>query len=171
MRIDFMIRRLTKEDLASFFELRLESLQNSPTSFLGSFEEEKGSSFSFYEAQLTNGGVDSIIFGAFVNTELVGLIGIYRENRIKIKHKSYLWGMYVKPEYRNNGIAKALLFNAINHAQNKMKCTAIHISVEVANIAAKKLYESFGFKEWGKEPKAIYWDEKYFDEYHMMLWF
>lgn len=52
-------------------------------------------------------------------------------------------------------------------ARAKAVLNALVLAVEATNITAKKLYESFGFKEWGKEPSAMQMDGKFFDECHM----
>lgn len=51
----------------------------------------------------------------------------------------------VFPDFRNNGLGKQLLQYAIEEAQ-KRNLTSISLSVELANIIARKLYESFGFE-------------------------
>jgi predicted acetyltransferase len=163
------IRRLTIHDLQSYFDLRLESLQNAPTNFMSSYEEEKTEGLSLYQNFLMQEGVDNLIFGAFMEGKLIGSIGIFKENKNKAKHKSYIWGMYVQPTHRNLGVGKALLKQAIDHANNALKSQIINISVEATNISAKKLYESFGFQEWGKENHAMQINGNFFDEIHMSL--
>jgi len=34
---------------------------------------------------------------------------------------------------------------------------------------ARRLYESLGFVEWGREPRSLRWDECFVDEFHMAL--
>lgn len=165
----FTVRRLTKSDLNDYFDLRLESLQNAPENFMTSFEEEKARGFEFYQKLLNEEAEDNLIFGAFVNDSLVGTIGLYQEAPFKAKHKSNIWGMYVKPAYRKHGIGKALLKQAVDYAKMSLKCSVLKITVESTNISAKKLYESFGFKEWGKESRAMMMSGIYYDECHMSL--
>lgn len=74
MNGDIDIRRLTKNDLNIFFELRLEVLKNFPTAFLSSYDEEKKSSASFYEDILCQTEEDNLIFGAFISSKLIGSI-------------------------------------------------------------------------------------------------
>ncbi|MBC7742610.1 MAG: hypothetical protein H7061_10460 [Bdellovibrionaceae bacterium] len=49
-----------------------------------------------------------------------------------------------------------------------MKVELIQLSVEANNLAARKLYESRGFKCWGTEPKAMRMDGQYYDDCHMI---
>lgn len=164
------IRKLNENDLNHFFDLRLESLQNSPSSFLSSLDEEKSRGSAFYAPTLNQEkGKDNVIFGAFIENNLIGYVGIYKDTGSKINHKSNIWGLYVKPTYRNRGVAKALLSDVIKFSKNEINCALVKISVEETNTAAKKLYESFNFKIWGTEPLAMQIDGTFYNEHHMML--
>jgi RimJ/RimL family protein N-acetyltransferase len=163
------IRRLKLTDSEKFFNLRLESLQNAPYYFLSSYEDEKKSGPEFYEAILKREHAENIIFGAFINDQLVGIVGVYQSTYPRLKHKATLWGTYVAPEKRKMGIAKKLIQLAISHARDQMKCAVINLTVGNDNLSAKRLYEILGFKKWGTEPRSILIDENYFDEDHMYL--
>lgn len=161
-----ILRRLMKEDLNTFFNLRLEALLDSPTAFLASFDEEKKLGAIFYENAM-NDNINNLIFGAFIENKLIGFIGIYKEERQKTNHKANIWGMYVQPNYRSQGVGKNLLENVIAYAKNTMNCLIINISVEATNLHAKKLYESYDFKVWGMEQKAMYINGNFYNELHM----
>lgn len=163
------IRRLKLTDSENFFNLRLESLKNAPYYFLSSYEDEKKSGHEFYETILKREDPENIIFGAFINDQLAGIVGIYQSTYPRLKHKATLWGTYVTPEKRQMGLAKKLIEIAISHARDQMKCAVINLSVGNDNISAIKLYEILGFKKWGTEPRSILIDEKYFDEDHMYV--
>lgn len=163
------IKRLLKEDLDSFFKLRLESLLNSPTAFLSSYKEEKSLGTVLYENSFTQNKVNNLILGAFVDDQLIGFVGVYQEEKEKTNHKANIWGMYVRPSYRKQGIGKALMDSILTHIKNNMDSQIIHISVEATNQSAKKLYESYGFKIWGIEPKAMKIKGEFYDELHMAL--
>lgn len=164
------IRKLTENDADAFFELRLESLRNSVTSYLSTYEEERELGKGHYITHvLSLKDNDNVIFGAFLGMELVGIAGIYPATRSKISHRALIWGMYVKPEYRRDGIGRSLMVEALLHTKNKIKCLAIELSVESKNIPAKALYESFAFKAWGTEPMAFHVDDLFCDEIHMKL--
>jgi len=42
--------------------------------------------------------------GSFKDGLLIGMIGFVREQRNKLRHKGNIWGMYVVPEARGEGI-------------------------------------------------------------------
>ncbi len=166
---NIIVRRLLNPDLDQLFDLRLESLKSSPESFLITYEEEKSLGSLYFKNILDFQGDSNLIFGAFVNNELTGFVGIYKKNLSKVDHRSHIWGTFVKANFRNKGVGKALIQAAIAHAENKMRCSTISLSVISSNVAAKNLYNSFGFKTWGTEPNAYLIDGVFHDELHAVL--
>lgn len=166
---DIFVRKLMSSDVDRFFDLRLESLQNNPSSFLSSYEEEKNAGPGFFDNILAMDDAKNVIFGAFINDGMVGILGVYRENMGQAAHKCNLWGMYVQPAYRKHGIGKKLIETAIKHAKEVMRCSIANITVETTNVVAKNLYEGCGFKIWGVETNAMCVNGAFNDEFHMSL--
>lgn len=164
-----VIRRLTQPDTTDFFNLRLESLQENPSSFLSSYEEEKQTGSIAFEKLLTSNDTKNVVLGAFLNNKLIGIIGVYQESAKKAAHKCQIWGFYVQSTYQRKGAGKKLLDAAITYARETLECLTVNLSVEASNIAAKKLYESYGFITWGVEPKTMRVEQKFYDEFHMSL--
>jgi ribosomal protein S18 acetylase RimI-like enzyme len=162
------IRRLTPADAAAFQAIRLEALQDAPTAFGSSFEEEKDFPASVIEDRLVV-KPDRGPFGAFVGEEIVGLVALGRENLKNLSHKTLIWGMYVKAEHRGKGIAKALLQEALSLAKSVPGVLQVNLSVNASNTGAIGLYESFGFKAFGCEPGALHINGELHDELHMSL--
>jgi RimJ/RimL family protein N-acetyltransferase len=167
MNNSIKIRKLKEPDFVAFSQLRLEALQNFPTGFCSSYEEEKASGMLFFKTVLEQNKKENCIFGAFINNKLIGIVGIYQETQLKLKHICNIWGMYVQPTYQKRGIGKALLEVALKHAKDDLNCLLINLSVNSNNKIAIKLYESCGFKVWGTELKAIQIDEKFYDILHL----
>lgn len=161
-------RRLTPDDAAAFQHLRLSALLEAPSAFGSSFEEENSFPSSVIEDRL---GLrpDRGLFGAFEDEELVGLVALGRESMQKLAHKAYVWGMYVKPEHRGKGIATALLSDALSLARSVPEVVQVNLRVNAANACAIRLYEAVGFKQFGREPGAMYIDGEFHDELHMYL--
>jgi len=164
------MRRLTPEDAPTFQALRLAALQETPIAFGSSFEEEKNLSLSSIESQLAF-RFDRGIFGAFENNELIGLAALGRENLKNFAHKAFIWGMYVKPEHRSKGIARSLLNETLSLASSIPEILQVNLSVNASNTVAVRLYESSGFKVFGREPCALFINNELHDEIHMQFRF
>lgn len=162
------IRRLTPADASAFQQLRLAGLQEEPLAFGSSYEEEKDFTASFIEARLAVNN-DQGPFGAFEQDVLVGLVALGREHKNKLSHKGHIWGMYVRPECRGKGLARALLAEALSLARSVPGLMQVNLCVNAANTAAIGLYESFGFKVFGCEPGAMFINGVLHDEIHMYL--
>ena len=67
-----------------------------------------------------------------------------------------LLDLFVLPAQRRGGIGRALLDGALAHARASGKHTAL-LEVRTGNLAARRLYQSFGFAEVG-ERRAYYAD-------------
>lgn len=162
------IRRLTPEDAAAFQAFRLAALQEAPTAFASSFEEERDFPSSVVEDRLAI-KPDRGLFGAFEGGQLVGLVALGREDMKNLSHKALIWGMHVKPEHRGKGIAKALLQEALSLARSVPGVLQVNLGVNASNTAAIGLYESIGFKVFGHEPDAMCVNGELHDELHMVL--
>jgi GNAT superfamily N-acetyltransferase len=161
------IRSLNSVDADALFQLRREALLDAPLAFSASPEDDIASSEEAVRAQLEN-RTGSLVFGAFEGG-LHGMLGINRARHIKSARKAYLWGMYVKPQWRAQGAGAALLSAAITHARGLSGVRTLHLSVSEAAPEALRLYERAGFRIWATEPDSIQVGERLLSEYHMLL--
>ncbi len=161
------IRVLGTADAAALFELRRQSLRDAPFAFLASPDDDMASSVDTVR-QLLARASDSIVFGALTEN-LVGMVGLNRGNQVKSAHKVKLWGMFVIPQWRRQGLGQRLLQAAIAHAQATGGITSVQLSVSESAIAARRLYERSGYRAWGVEPDAIQYEAQSLAEYHMAL--
>ncbi len=163
------IRILTSlEDAEQYRGIRLESLQNSPESFASSYEEEKD--FSIEKIKNKFQLNDSFTYGAFENSELVGIITLHKENLYKLSHRAHIGAMYVSPSKRSLGIGKVLMEEAIKKAKGIEGLEQVYLAVVSTNEPAKKLYSSLGFEVFGTEKKGLRLENNsYFDVDYMIL--
>jgi RimJ/RimL family protein N-acetyltransferase len=167
MSID--VRPLTLPDADAFIALRRQALVDSPAAFGSSPEDDRNASLSFVVSMLEGEG-ESMILGAFA-PELIGTLGLYRDNHQKTAHKAHMWGMFVAPAYRGQGVGRKLLLAAIAHARTLQGITQVQPSVSAEAPGAKRLYETCGFVVWGAEPRALSLDGRFISEYHMSMVF
>jgi ribosomal protein S18 acetylase RimI-like enzyme len=161
------IRVLGIADAAALFELRRQALRDAPSAFLASPEDDLASSEDTVR-QLLARAPESVVFGALTEN-LVGMLGLNRGNQIKSAHKVHLWGMFVIPQWRRQGLGERLLHAAIAHARATEGITSMRLSVSESAIAAKRLYERVGFRAWGVEPDAIRYQALSLADHHMAL--
>lgn len=115
--------------------------------------------------------VDSFTLGAFVNKEWAGVVSFERDGatREKLRHKGTLFRMLVGKEYRGHGLGKQLIQAVIERVKRHTDIEQINLTVIADNTGAKKLYESFGFRTFSAEERAIKWKGRYFTEEQMVL--
>jgi RimJ/RimL family protein N-acetyltransferase len=162
-----LVRRLTADDAGAYVDLRARMLTDAPLAFGASPGHDFMSSTETVREQIARGD-DSAIYGAFA-PELVAVIGVYRDDRPKTRHKMHVWGAYVTPTYRGRGLGRRLLEAAVAHAREIPGVTVLHISVTDAAPAARHLYERAGFEAWGSEPEALRHEGRTVTEHHMLL--
>lgn len=85
----------------------------------------------------------------------------------QVSHKATIWGVFVNPSYRGQGIAGTLLAAATTHASAEWNTIQLMLCVNAENVAAKNLYTSQGFEPFGLEPRAMQINGRFYDEEHM----
>ncbi|MEO0337320.1 MAG: GNAT family N-acetyltransferase, partial [Pseudomonadota bacterium] len=80
-------------------------------------------------------------------------------------------GMSVHPQWRGQGIGRALLQAAVDYCVAHPLIRKFELGVIEQNSKALALYESFGFREEGRSKRGFFSDDKkYLDEILMGLW-
>jgi ribosomal protein S18 acetylase RimI-like enzyme len=80
-----------------------------------------------------------------------------------------VWGVFVRPEWRGQGIAAQLLDELLARARQLAGLEQLQLSVVTGQEAAVHLYQSLGFQQYGLERRALRIGEHYVDEFHMVL--
>ncbi|NEW06664.1 GNAT family N-acetyltransferase [Paenibacillus sp. SYP-B3998] len=162
------VRIVEFTDLEAFWQLRLEALRTTPEAFSASYEENIPLTMSEVEKRFHYTECDTYIIGAFTEeNQLVGLMGFRREQRIKLKHKGTIWGVYVTPTFRGKGIAKQLLAEILRRGKQLDGLKKINLSVVSTNQNAVELYRKLGFETYGTEKNALVVNGHGYDEEFM----
>jgi ribosomal protein S18 acetylase RimI-like enzyme len=155
-----LICPLEECDLDAYADLRRRALAEAPLAFAASPETD-------VVVQIGK-APDWMLLGAFDDV-LVGSVGLIRSRHPKAAHKMHLWGMYVAPTHRRQGIASLLLEAAIAHARSIPGVDWVQLGVTSDAAGARRVYERAGFVTWGVEPDALRFEGRTVGEEHMAL--
>lgn len=159
------IERLGASHALDYRALMLEAYDRHPQAFTSSVRERASMPLSWWESRLT--GKLEVVFGAFVEGKLAGIVGLAFEPREKARHKATLFGMYVSAGVRQHGLGQKLVQAVLDEARTHQGLRLIKLTVTAGNEAAFNLYQRCGFVQFGLEPMAVRVGEEYFDKIHM----
>jgi len=162
------IRALEPDDAPAVIALRREALSTSPLAFGASLDDDRGLSLESMRSSLASVAGFAVL-GAFEGEALVGMAGILRLEKLKSRHRAMIWGMFVTPTARRRGLGSALLGAAIDYARSWPGVVQVQLSVFDTAEDARRLYRRAGFREWGKEPRALQWEGRFVAEHHLVL--
>lgn len=115
-----------------------------------SFNAEQEADFLKEKADSAN----EIEIVAIVDGEIVGSAGIEAIGaKYKVRHRADL-GIGISKDYWGLGLGKALM-NACIECAKEAGYTQLELNVVAENERAIALYKSFGFKEFGRNPKGF----------------
>jgi RimJ/RimL family protein N-acetyltransferase len=163
------IRTLVPSDVELFYSFRLRGLRENPEAFGSTFAEESAmpAEVRLRHFHCTD---ENFVLGAFgEDGQLIGAAGFYRATHLKLRHKGFVWGMYVSPESRGRGVGRALLSSIIERGRSLPGLEQIGLDVVTVNEAARNLYLSQGFRIYALEVEAMKQDGRYYDVEHMVL--
>jgi ribosomal protein S18 acetylase RimI-like enzyme len=148
------IKRLSPADVPAYRRLRLRGLRESPAAFGSSYAEEVKRPLKAFAARLEP-SADRWVFGAFVGGRLSGVVTLIREEKKKERHKASIYGLYVDPKVRQQGIGAQLIARVMATARRMRGLKQIRLGVVESNRPARRLYENAGFEVYGRERDAL----------------
>jgi ribosomal protein S18 acetylase RimI-like enzyme len=163
------LRLLAANDAEVFWHLRLEALRNDPASFANSAEEHLNTTVETSREFLSKKDpVHNFVVGMFEEGKLSGTAGFFRRSNNKERHKGHIWGVYVRPQSRGKGVARALMQEIIRRAHGIEGLEQVTL-VASANLPAQRLYKALGFESYGIEPHSLKIGAEYVDDVLMIL--
>ena len=129
------IRELTKPDAPTYRALRLRALKEHPTAFSSSYEQQKDWALKAFAERLpeTPGSTDSFLLGCFLERDLVGSIGFFRQDKPKSKHLGMIVGMHVATEQQGRGYGRALVAATLQRARRAPGLSLTQLTVTTNN--------------------------------------
>ncbi len=158
------IRKLIAGDFQAYRNLLLRALKDHPESLMLDYNEAKEEP----EDQARRQFLNRVIFGAFESDQLIGYTGLNRHRGKKVSHKATIGGVYVMPEMRGQGVARAMIAAAIGEARAQ-GIELLLIGANSRHDATIGLYKSLGFEPYGTEKHILKLaDGSYVDDVLMM---
>jgi RimJ/RimL family protein N-acetyltransferase len=146
----------------------LEAYAAHPDAFTSTVAERAELPLAWWEARLSaEPAAKDVVFGAFHDGRIAGVVGLSFERREKVRHRATLFGMYVRPPLRGQGLGRQLVLAALNHASERPGVNVVQLTVTEGNGPAVTLYESCGFLRFGVEPLAVAAGSQYLSKVHM----
>jgi ribosomal protein S18 acetylase RimI-like enzyme len=166
------IRFLTNDDVIDYSILRKNSLIESPFAFSDSYEDQENKSMSDYQSEIMKWGnpLEAFTLGAFNEAKkLVGFVRFKRDQRTKARHRASLHSLYVKPEYRGQGLAKMLVNELLKIVEEVPGIEQLQLSSIASHISIIEFYEKLGFQKLGGLlEKDLIINGKYVDAWYMV---
>ena len=98
----------------------------------------------YIKERLDNNEAD--IFFLENSNDCIGLVQLYTTfDSLELSKKIVLYDLYVKSEFRTQGLGKKLMSAALEFAK-KNKISGIELSTEKNNTTAQSLYEGLGYE-------------------------
>lgn len=165
-----LIREIGPDDAEAYKALRLKALSEHPEAFGQSFEEAQRQTIEEIRREIAgwhNAG-DFALAAFSEGGSISGMVAVGRSKFEKMRHRGHVWGVYVDPSTRGQGIATKLFEGVIARASSSPGLVQLDIEVVTENRVAFALYKKMGFVVVGEQPRAIKVSGKYFDE-HLLV--
>jgi RimJ/RimL family protein N-acetyltransferase len=149
----------------AYRQLMLEAYSLHPEAFVSGIADREKLPLSWWEGQLDD--ELSALFGAFIDAQLVGIVGLAFEPWEDAQHKATLFGLYVPHAFRGQGVGEQLVQAVLSLAEQEPDIKVVELTVSANSTAALALYRRCGFEQSGLEDSAIRVGEDYYDRVHM----
>lgn len=138
--MEIYCRMLKAEDSRAYRILRLESLKLHPECFGSGYEDQVKLAQLYFEKLIEQESINSIMLGAFIDRELIGLCGLTPATSTQVE----IIQMYVVNKNRGRGVAFKLLDLAKDYLEH-FNSNSLTLTVYKTNLSAIKTYQNAGF--------------------------
>jgi len=162
-----LVRPLGEADAQQYRTLRLASLRDFQFAHGPDYEEALAKSLSWHAHRLAR--PDYHWFGAFDGAALVGAVCLRTQEGRRLRHSASLNSLMVAQSRQRAGIGRLLVAHLIEFARSLGTIRQITLEVNESNVPAGRLYDGFGFLQFGLEPDAILHEGRYCAKQHLQL--
>lgn len=164
-----LVRSIGSGEVSALYQLRLRALAEDPNAFDQTVEyaEEQGLSPIAELVASAIAGRDLVLV-AQDGDKLSALVMVSRSRRPRSQHRARLWGMWVAPEARRQGVGSALLTQAVQWCRAQ-GIEMVDLWVVTDHRDAVRVYERAGFRICGTARDGMRWQGRPQDEHQMTL--
>jgi RimJ/RimL family protein N-acetyltransferase len=163
------IRIANIQDAPQVYDLRLEALRMHADAFTADVSTTVERGVQAWVKLIADYSKDQTgaLMIATCEDEIIGMAGLVRGHWPKTRHRADMWGVFVKPAWRGIHLCEGIVKNCLDWA-SAHQITAIMLGVNSTNASAIHCYSRCGFYIYGIEPRAIYDQSVYYEEYLMI---
>jgi ribosomal protein S18 acetylase RimI-like enzyme len=166
---NYIARNVEMADWQKYKKIRLEALKNDQRAFSSSYEQELKRTDEDWQGKIASslpGNDKKIFIGVEKNeNEFLAIGGAFAKDD---PSEWNIFGIYVTPEYRGQGISKILFAGIITALKNLGGIKKLVLRVNAKQEAAIRLYKSFGFEIVETIKDQAMGDGNFYDEYEMI---
>lgn len=160
--------RLAPGNAPAYRALMLDAYARHPDAFTSSVDERAALPLAWWQARLASGPeATEAVWASVAGDAIQGVAGLSFERREKVRHKATLFGMYVRPDARSQGLGRQLVDAVLTHARTCPHIALVQLTVSEGNAGAIALYRAAGFEAWGSEPLAVRVGDGFVRKLHM----
>lgn len=137
---DITVRRLSADEWATYKDVRLRALQESPDAFVADYDSEAAEPDTFWQDRMER----STRYLAEIDRDTVGVVSVRPSDDI-IEHSAELFGLWVTPKMRGEGVAARLVITASDDVSAEGLRQLVYW-VSTDNGRAVAFASSFGFR-------------------------
>ena len=162
--------QLGPSDAELYQTFRRQMLNDAPWAFTATPDDDVALDLEFLRSALADPeNAILAIKGGGSSGSLLASAGIYRVKNPKFSHRAKLWGVFVDPRHRNQGLGRAVTEAALDLAKSWSGVAFIDVGVSTNSPEAHAIYQKVGFVEWGREPETTQHQGRRYDEIFMSL--
>lgn len=165
-----IITKLSPDRWEEYKNIKIASIENENLAFSESLEKLKDRTDEEWRKELETldeeGGI--LLFVEDENSAIAGFAGAHIHKNPRLAHNAFLSNLYVKLEFRNQGLGKRLVEERIAVLKRKYpEVSNLHCEIVTTQIASIEIHKKMGFLITGEIKDLFKIDGKYYSEYWM----
>jgi RimJ/RimL family protein N-acetyltransferase len=142
--MEISVRRAEERDWHDLRFIRLKALRSDPSVFGSNYEKESDMLETDWKRWLQPD--DSAVFLLYDGSVPIGMTGIAVDREDATKKRAVLWGSWLEPRARGQGLSHVLYRRRIAWANAHLTVEQIVVSHRASNLASKNANQKHGFK-------------------------